>query len=253
MEILMKKKIGLFWLKDDFRITKNLGLIQATKKHDQVVVFYLYKKKKFINQEAQKWWIGESLKEFRGKLANHNINLEIIETESYKSFFDKLFQKDNYSIYWNKSYEPDYLKFDDYLIKNLRSSNIKFEIFKGNILNEFDEVKKSDGSPFKVFTPFWKNAEKIFLEKIPSLEKKISKCKKKISFFKNTINENEIFPRKKWFKKFEKYWSPGENNAIKELRNFINKGIEDYSESRNFPSKIGRNAPIIKKKELKNF
>ena len=45
MEILMKKKTGLFWLKDDFRITKNLGLIQATKKHDQVVVFYLYKKK----------------------------------------------------------------------------------------------------------------------------------------------------------------------------------------------------------------
>ena len=87
MEILMKKKTGLFWLKDDFRITKNLGLIQATKKHDQVVVFYLYKKKKFINQEAQKWWIGESLKEFRGKLANFNINLEIIGTDSYKSFF----------------------------------------------------------------------------------------------------------------------------------------------------------------------
>ena len=248
MEILMKKKTGLFWLKDDFRITKNLGLIQATKKHDQVVVFYLYKKKKFINQEAQKWWIGESLKEFRGKLANFNINLEIIGTDSYKSFFDKLFQKDNYSIYWNKLYEPDYLKFDDYLIKNLTSSNIKFEIFKGNILNEFDEIKKSDGSPFKVFTPFWRNAEKIFLEKIPSLEKKISKCKKKISFFKNTINENEILPRKKWFKKFEKYWSPGENNAIKELRNFINKGIEDYSESRNFPSKIGTSklSPFIK-------
>ena len=34
-------------------------------------------------------------------------------------------------------------------------------------------------------------------------------------------------------KKFEKYWSP-ENNAIKELRNFINKGIEDYSESEIF-------------------
>ena len=41
----MGKKIGLFWLKDDFRINKNLGLIQATKNHDQVVVFYLYKKK----------------------------------------------------------------------------------------------------------------------------------------------------------------------------------------------------------------
>ena len=110
----MGNKIGLFWLKDDFRINKNLGLIQATINHDQVVVFYLYKKKKFITQEAQKWWIGKSLKDFRSKLINYNINLEIIETESYKSFFDKIIQKDNFSIYWNKSYEPDYLKFDNY-------------------------------------------------------------------------------------------------------------------------------------------
>ena len=244
----MRKKIGLFWLKDDFRIIKNLGLIEATKSHDQVVVFYLYKKKKFNNQDAQKWWIVESLKKFRSKLADFNINLEIIETESYKSFFEKLFQKDNYSIYWNKTYEPDYLNFDDYLSKNLKSSNTKFKIFKGNILNEFEEVKKSDGTPFKVFTPFWKNAEKIFLEKIPALERKIFKCEKKTSFFKNTINENEILPRKKWFKKFENYWSPGEDSALKELRNFINKGIEDYSDSRNFPSKMGTSklSPFIK-------
>ena len=244
----MGKKIGLFWLKDDFRINKNLGLIQATINHDQVVVFYLYKKKKFITQEAQKWWIGKSLKDFRSKLINYNINLEIIETESYKSFFDKIIQKDNFSIYWNKSYEPDYLKFDNYLSKNLTNAKIDFKIFKGNILNEFEEVKKSDGSPFKVFTPFWKNAEKIFFDKIPSLEKKISKCNKKISFFKKTINENEIFPKKKWFKKFEKYWSPGEENALKELRKFIHKGIEDYSEYRNFPSIKGTSklSPFIR-------
>ena len=92
--------------------------------------------------------------------------------------------------------------------KNLTNAKIDFKIFKGNILNEFEEVKKSDGSPFKVFTPFWKNAEKYIFDKIPSLEKKISKCNKKISFFKKTINENEILPKKKWFKKFEKYWSP---------------------------------------------
>ena len=42
----MGKNIGLFWLKDDFRIKKNLALFEATKNHDQVVAFYLYKKKK---------------------------------------------------------------------------------------------------------------------------------------------------------------------------------------------------------------
>ncbi len=42
----MAKNIGLVWLKDDFRLKKNLALIEATRNHKQVVVFYLYKKKK---------------------------------------------------------------------------------------------------------------------------------------------------------------------------------------------------------------
>ena len=56
----MNKKIGLFWLRDDFRLTKNNGLIEATKKHDLVVVFYLYKHNAYKNQEAQKWWLSRS-------------------------------------------------------------------------------------------------------------------------------------------------------------------------------------------------
>ena len=39
----MTKSIGLVWLKDDFRLKKNFALIEATKNHDQVVAFFLYK------------------------------------------------------------------------------------------------------------------------------------------------------------------------------------------------------------------
>ena len=61
----MSKKIGLFWLKDDFRVIKNYALAEATNNHDQVVVFYLYKKDLFENQIAQKWWVSRSLEEFK--------------------------------------------------------------------------------------------------------------------------------------------------------------------------------------------
>ncbi len=179
----MNKKIGLFWLKDDFRLKKNLALSEATKLHDKVVAFYLYKKKKFKTQEAQKWWVYKSLEEFKKILDKYNINLEVIKIESYKDFFQKLLNKNNFSIYWNKTYEPDYLNFDNYLIKILKDNKINHKIFKGNILNEYNEIKKNDGTPFKVFTPFWRNAEKYFLEKIPAKEKKINKCKKKNFFF----------------------------------------------------------------------
>ena len=244
----MTKNIGLVWLKDDFRLKKNLALIEATKNHNQVVVFFLYKKKKFDDQEAQKWWVCESLQEFKKKLTNYNINLEIIEIDTYKSFFENLFQKKEFSIYWNKTYEPNYLKFDEFLKTNFEKNQIKYNIFKGNILNEFNEVKKNDGTPFKVFTPFWRNAEKYYIEKIPTKEKKISKCLKKISFFKKTIKDKEIYPNKQWFKKFEKYWIPSEEHASKELKNFIVKRIQNYSDLRNFPYLIGTSklSPYIK-------
>ena len=244
----MIKNIGLVWLKDDFRLKKNSALIEATKIHDKVVAFFLYKSKKFETQQAQKWWLSKSLKEFKIKLNNFNVNLEIISTDSYKSFFEKLFVKKNITVYWNRTYEPNYLKFDEYLSKNFNEKKIKFKIFKGNVLNEFTEVKKSDGTPFKVFTPYWKNAEKFYSEKIPAKEKKITKCNHKVTFFKNTINELEINPKKNWFKKFDEHWEPSEENALRELRKFISNKIENYSEARNFPNLLGTSklSPFIK-------
>tara|TARA_Y100000816_G_C26101632_1_gene584049 strand:- start:1823 stop:3220 length:1398 start_codon:yes stop_codon:yes gene_type:complete len=244
----MVKNIGLVWLKDDFRLKKNLALAEATKNHDLVVAFYLFKKKKYENQEAQKWWVGKSLIEFKKRLSEYNINLEIVKTESYESFFKKLFNKKDYSIYWNKTYEPKYLKFDEYLSKNFENKKINFYKFKGNILNEYDQIKKIDGTPFKVFTPFWRHAEKFYIEKIPSPEKKISKCKKKTSFFKEVISENEILPKKDWSKKFEKHWSPSEENALKEFKRFLTKGVESYANARNYPSQTGTSklSPFIK-------
>ena len=126
--------------------------------------------------------------------------MEIIEVVTYKTFFENLFYKKNFSIYWNRVYEPNYLKFDEYLSKKFKASKVNFKICKGNILNEFHEIKKNDGTPFKVFTPYWRNAEKFYLEKVPSRERKISKCIKKVKFFEKTISENEIYPKKNGLK-----------------------------------------------------
>ena len=244
----MDKKIGLFWLRDDFRFDKNDGLIEATNHHDQVVVFYLYKQDTFKNQEAQKWWLSKSLLNFRKKLNSLNITLEIIEIKSFRFFFDKLIKKKDFSIYWNKVYEPDYLKFDEYLLSTFKNKNIHHKRFKGNALNEINEIKKNDGTPFKVFTPFWRTAEKYYIEKIPSKNKIIKKCKQKKNYFTNCIVPEKILPQKNWFKKFEKVWFPDEQNAFNELQNFIKERINNYSDGRNFPNKVGTSklSPFIK-------
>jgi deoxyribodipyrimidine photo-lyase len=80
---------------------------------------------------------------------------------------------------------------------NFIKKEINFKYFKGNTLNEFQDVKKNDGTPFKVFTPFWRTAEQIYLNSVPTKISKIQKKDKKFTYFKNNINPTDILPKKK--------------------------------------------------------
>ena len=161
-------KNAITWIREDFRIEHNPALAYATQNHENVAALYIYNKADFDNKrEAQKWWLCKSLEVFQLELLKYKINLQILEGDELE-VFSKIKKKDDVSIYWNKIYEPDVIakgkKIRDVLIKN----EIEFKYFKGNILNEFQEVTKNDGTPFKVCTPFWRNAEQKFLGLPPS-------------------------------------------------------------------------------------
>ena len=65
---------------------------------------------------------------------------------------------------------------------------------------------------------------------------------------KIVLNQKKYYPIKNWFKDFEKIWLPQEETALKELQNFIKERLENYSEGRNLPNKIGTSklSPFIK-------
>ena len=67
-------------------------------------------------------------------------------------------------------------------------------------------------------------------------------------FFEKTISAEEIFPKKKWSKKFSNYWIPSEENANIELKKFVKDKLREYSNLRNFPyvSGTSRLSPFIK-------
>ena len=88
------------------------------------------------------------IRSFKKDLSKYNINLQIVKGDEL-DIFSKIKKKDNLAIYWNKVYEPDVIantgkKIRDFFLKN----EINFKYFKGNILNEFQEVTKNDGTPF---------------------------------------------------------------------------------------------------------
>ena len=125
---------------------------------------------------------------------------------------------------------------------------VQFKYFKGNILNEFQEVTKNDGTPFKVFSPFWRNAEQKYLSLPPSKNYIVKKKTKSITVFKNCIEPKDILPKKNWYKKFEEYWKVSESDSKKVLSTLIEKRIKDYGTARDYPSVEGTSklSPYIK-------
>jgi deoxyribodipyrimidine photo-lyase len=107
------------------------------------------------------------------------------------------------------------------------------------------EISKADGTPYKVFTPFYRkgclNAES---PRLPLPAPKLLGTRDINTFniefiekFKNSITHLNLLPTKRWHEPLEQHWNIGENAAHDQLEKFLTTGISNYKEGRNFPSK----------------
>jgi deoxyribodipyrimidine photo-lyase len=235
------------WLKDDFRISNNQAL-QALidDENKRKCAIYIYNRDSYLPREAQQWWLAKSLEIFKKKLENLNISLDVIHGIETKIFKKLINSKPFNCIYWNKSCDINENIIEENVKKILNESNIIFKEFKANLLNPVEKIKKDDGTPFKVFTHYWKKAEQIYLKNNHNYNENIYKNYNKNS--KKDVNIQSIYPKKNWYKKFEKYWEPSEENAKKILNDFIKNSIEKYAINRDIPSIEGTSklSPYLK-------
>ena len=235
------------WLKDDFRISNNQALQALIDDENKgKCAIYIYNRDSYLPREAQQWWLAKSLEIFKKKLENLNISLDVIHGIETKIFKKLINSKPFNRIYWNKSCDINENIIEENVKKILNESNIIFKEFKANLLNPVEKIKKDNGTPFKVFTHYWKKAEQIYLKNNHNYNENIYKKYNKNS--KKDVNIQSIYPKKNWYKKFEKYWEPSEENAKKILNDFIKNSIEKYAINRDIPSIEGTSklSPYLK-------
>jgi deoxyribodipyrimidine photo-lyase len=235
------------WLKDDFRISNNQALKALIEDDNkEKLAIYIYEEETYLSCESQKWWLAKSLEIFQKKLENLNISLDVIHENTSKTF-KKLISNNSFNrIYWNKSCHVNDNITEECIKKILKENNVFYKEFEANLLNPVEKIKKDDGTPFKVFTHYWKKAEQNYLRNNHKFDDK--KYKNYNHDLKKNKNIQAIYPKKHWYKKFEKYWEPSEENAEKILNNFINKSIENYAIDRDIPSIEGTSklSPYLK-------
>ena len=228
---------GLVWFRSDLRIDDNPALNAALSICDEVLAIYIFSQSQWeIHNESniKQEFLFNNLSQLKEALANLNIPLIAINTDSYKTLPLDLSsfaveQKINH-VFCNNEFGFNEKARDQHSTDFLKKNNIQLSSFNDQVIYEPGFLKTGQGKPFSVFTPFkrrWiENFDMNFLElELPRKPKKLSLIKSDLSALKFTKTHSANID----------LWPAGESAAQEKLANFLQSKAQLYSESRNSP------------------
>lgn len=161
------KKVNIFWFRRDLRLYDNKGLFQALHEKEKVIPLFIFDTditSKLPANDARVEFIYAALKEMQEKLEKHNKSLLIIKGRPLEVFKTLLTEFDIQAVYSNKDHEPYGINRDLEVKKLLDENNIPMHLYLDHLLFDKDDVLKTDGSPYQVFTPYSKKAKEEFTD-----------------------------------------------------------------------------------------
>ncbi len=234
------------WFRQDLRIRDNPALLAAHQTGRPIIPIFILDDEtsgEWKLGAASRWWLHESLKALHDTLDK---KLCFQTGPAHQVVHDIIKESGAQAIYWNHCYEPWRFKRDASLQETLSEQGIEVHTFNGALLFEPQTARKRDDTPYKVFTPFYKNGclGKGHEPRQPT------KTPKNLSIAKHkgvTLKVLELLPTLPWHKKLAKHWQPGEVGAQARLKAFLKTGLKDYKEGRNFPDRnnVSRLSPHL--------
>jgi len=241
----MAQPIVLHWFRQDLRLADNPALSAAAKVGRVLPIYILDDRNagKDAMGLASRWWLHHSLESLNAKLDGALSVFSGDATELLPALCQKHCIE---AVYWNRCYEPWRIARDDRIQQALNAANIRAHSFNGSLLWEPWDIKKSNGTPYKVFTPFYrKGCLSASAPRAPlPAPARLATVKDAGSI---GIEELRLLPSIRWDKSLDKNWIIGESAARKRLQSFLRHGITRYKVGRNFPAQenVSRLSPHL--------
>lgn len=250
----MGGKPSIVWFHQDLRLKDNPALVEAIKQGGAVIPLYIWE----LSEEgewgpggASRVWLHQSLKSLDMSLRARGSALVLRRGESIPVLRSVIRETGADAVYWNRRYEPHAIGMDQQVKTELRSNGIHAESFCASLLFEPWDVRTRQGTPFKVFTPFWKAClaapDPPFPLSVPSTIPSLKHRPQTLS-----LEDLRLKPQMEWVQGILKAWDVGEEAAHNALLRFLKRGIGVYSKDRERPDRTGssRLSPYLHHGEL---
>ncbi|MGO7208607.1 deoxyribodipyrimidine photo-lyase, partial [Rhizobium ruizarguesonis] len=108
---------------------------------------------------AQAWWLHHSLEALDRSLRKRQGRLVLASGEALEVLCAFIRESGAEAVFWNRRYDPSGTSIDIRIKRELEKQAIDARSFGGQLLHEPSRLMTGNGTPYRVYTPFWRALE----------------------------------------------------------------------------------------------
>lgn len=231
----MQNNTQIVWLRDDLRLRDNTALYRASERGGAVVVvFVLEPAHRWSRGAASRYWLHHSLKQLDTALRKAGNQLVLRCGDAADELATMVAVTGATAVHFNKRYDPHGRRVDAGVVNTL-GSHCELVAHNDRLLVEPSELATAGGTPYKVFTPFYRALLRSMLvaEPLPA-PRRLTPAPAAIA--SESLEAMKLLPQIDWAEGIRERWSFGENGAWARYEQFEQGALKHYSEARDVPA-----------------
>ena len=163
--------INIFWFRRDLRLNDNTGLNKVLASGLPVLPVYIFDTNiidELPADDPRVNFIYDSLFVIDKELRKTGSSILILKGDPLQIWKKLISEHDINEVYINKDYEPYSTERDNKTESLLAEHRISFRRFRDQVIFEENDILKSDGKPYTVFTPFKNSWMRKYRENLTS-------------------------------------------------------------------------------------
>jgi len=229
----------LYWYRQDLRIHDLPGLAAAAATGRPLIPCYILDDRApghWRAGAASRWWLHHSLTALAADLERAGGCLVLRRGDTIDELLRLARETGARDIFCSRMYEPWAVELEEHLHARCKADGIEVKRHRGVLLHEPETISTQSGGPYKVFTPFWRAC----VAAGPPVEPKSLPEDTRwsgASVASDILPDWQLCPEKPdWASAWRQWWTPGSCGAFDKLQAFLQTGIEDYTDGRDFPA-----------------
>ena len=232
---------AILWYRNDLRVDDHPALSAALASGRPVVPVYIHDENPPAGRApggASRWWLHRSLAALAQSIDQRGGQLILRRGDTLAALQAIVAETGAAELYFTRGYEPGDKELEASLETAL-GDTVEQHRFGGRLLFEPEALLKDDGTPYRVFTPFWRAAlsRPSPCPPLPAPEfwpEVQPECRT------DKLSDWQLLPtRPDWAAGFSDAWKPGERGAAEALDRFLDERVAAYKSDRDRPDRPG--------------